>query len=94
LAARKKNLISPEWRGDDQRNVDEPGRRNKHTTRGQNPETSELTDCNLLKLVFDMMIAVPYAPANHAQGWPLGYKVLAMKLHNFGAPRALLNQNA
>jgi hypothetical protein len=68
LAARKENLISPERRGDDQRNVDEPGRRNKHTARGQNPETSELVDCNLLKLVFDMMIASLPAPAIQVQG--------------------------
>jgi hypothetical protein len=68
LAAHKDAPIWPEPRGDHQREFDEPGRRNEHEVGGLNPETSELTDCNLSTPVFDMMIASLLAPAIQVQG--------------------------
>jgi hypothetical protein len=94
LAAHKDHPIWHDRHDGDQRDVDEPGRRNEHNAGGPDLETSELADGTLSMTMFDMTIAALCAPANQAQGWPLDCEHLAMTLHDFGAPRAMLDQFA
>jgi hypothetical protein len=94
LAAHKADPIWHDRHDGDQREVDELGRRNEHNAGGPDLETSELADGISSMTVFDMKIATLCAPATQARRWPLGYKHLAMKLHDFGAPRDLLDRSA
>jgi hypothetical protein len=88
LAAHNSNPIWPDRRGIERREVDEPGRRIEHTVGGRNLETPALPVGTLWTAVFDPMIAALHAPANQAQGLPLGRELPATKWRDLCAPRA------